>query len=183
MNNILFLNQIINKDKPIFISTGAASFSEIEKSVLFFKNHFFKDLIVLHCVSLYPTPWEKINLNRMIQIQKKFDVISGFSDHTIGTKASEYVSLLGGCVIEKHFTLDKNLPGPDHQLSVIPHELASIRKKIDVAFYMRKSSQKDSWLEEFTADYFGKRSLYKVDGKIIPMRPRQKGLPEDGEIL
>ena len=181
LNNIRLLEKIVKKNKPVFISTGAAYFSDIKKSISFFRAQTFAHLVVLHCVSLYPTPMEKINLHRMLAIEQQFDVIPGFSDHTLGTRASEYASCMGACMIEKHFTMDKNLPGPDHHLSVMPEELAKIRENIDTAFEVRKQHQRDSWSEEFEADYWGKRSLYKIDGEIIPMRPRQEGLPKDSE--
>ncbi len=183
LNNIRLLKKIVKKNKPILISTGAAYFSDIKKNISFFKTQKFYCLVVLHCVSLYPTPMEKINLKRMLQIERQFDVMSGFSDHTLGLRASEYASCMGACVIEKHFTMDKELPGPDHHLSVIPDELAEIREKIDAAFETRRQHQSDSWSEEFAADYFGKRSLYNMDDEVIPMRPRQEGLPKDSEDL
>ena len=181
LNNTLLIKKVSSKKKPIFISTGAAKFSDIQSSVNFFKKKYFSDLVVMHCVSLYPTPLEKANLFRMRQIEEEFNVLTGFSDHTTKTTPAEYAVLLGGCVIEKHFTLNKKLAGPDHHLSATPKELASLRKKMDTAFQLRCISQKDSWQEEFAGDYFGKRSLYEVDGEIIPMRPRQEELPRDSE--
>ena len=77
----------------------------------------------MHCVSRYPTPEDATNLARMVFIKNNFNSIVGFSDHTAGTDNAAYAVLLGASVIEKHFTLDVNLPGPDHSLSATPSQL------------------------------------------------------------
>ena len=176
MNCYSLLKKVIQKQKIVIISTGAATLSNIQDTVNFFKKYNpqknYENLILLHCVSLYPTPPEKANLYRMHTLEEKFRVLSGFSDHTQGITAASYASFLGATVIEKHFTLDKNMEGPDHILSATPEELACLRKQIDLAFEMRKNFQEDSWPEEMKSDYFGKRSVYKINGEEIEMRPR-----------
>ena len=162
--------------KPVIVSTGAAKFSDIQKTVKFFQEKKYSNLLLLHCVSLYPTPIEKINLYRMKKIEGKFRFPIGFSDHSEGYIASAYAVLLGACLIEKHFTLDKKLDGPDHKMSLEPEELSELREQIDIAFKIRNSFQEDSWDEEMANDYFGKRSLYRIEGKEIPMRPRWEAI-------
>ena len=176
LNCYSLLKKVIQKQKIVIISTGAATLSNIQDTVNFFKKYSpqknCENLILLHCVSLYPTPLEKANLYRMHTLEEKFKVLSGFSDHTQGITAASYASFLGATVIEKHFTLDKNMEGPDHILSATPEELAGLRKQIDLAFEMRKNFQEDAWPEEMKSDYFGKRSVYNINGEEIEMRPR-----------
>ena len=162
--------------KPVIISTGAAKFSDIQKTVEFFREKKYLNLVLLHCVSLYPTSIEKINLYRMKKIEEKFQFFTGFSDHSEGYLASAYAVLLGACLIEKHFTLDKGLNGPDHKMSLEPKEFSELRRQIDIAFEIRTSSQEDSWDEEMANDYYGKRSLYRIKGEEIPMRPMREAI-------
>ncbi len=182
LNNYWLLDKIANCKKPIIISTGGAKFSDIRKSMNFLQKKNMQEIIILHCISIYPTPLSKINLNRMKKIEKEFKVLTGFSDHTENVQASVFASLLGASVIEKHFTLDKNLPGPDHKFSITPKEFSILREQSDIAFQIRLCQEEDSWPEEFANEYFGKRSLYKENGKWLPMRPRQKGLIKDSDL-
>ena len=122
--NLLFLEQIAKKAMPVILSTGMCSESEIEQAYNCLKENGCADLIMLKCTSSYPTKSSDVNLKAMLTLNKKFDAIIGFSDHTEGVGASPYAVALGAKVVEKHFTLDKNLPGPDHQASLSPDELA-----------------------------------------------------------
>ena len=176
LNNYWLLQRIMATNKPILVSTGASSFRNIQKTVRFLQKHNKQQVILLHCVSLYPTPIYKINIFRMHYLQKNFEILTGFSDHTSGTDAVAYAVLAGACVIEKHFTMDKRQEGPDHKFSATPQELKIIRHKIDTAFEIRQNTQKDSWPEEFNNDDIGKRSLYNVNDEWIPMRPKKGNL-------
>lgn len=121
--NLPFLNYLSKKDKPVILSTGMSYLGEIAEAVRAFKNNKFKDLILLHCVSNYPISMEKVNLEAINTLKDKFNTIVGYSDHTAGIGAAPYSIPLGAKVIEKHFTLDKNLSGPDHKASLNPEEL------------------------------------------------------------
>lgn len=126
INNFQLLEHIATKGKPIILSTGMAKLGEIETAIdrLIKKN--CNDIILLHCISIYPPKYEDIHLNNIQMLQQTFGLPVGFSDHTIGTSIPLASVALGACVIEKHFTIDKNLPGWDHEISADPDELRII---------------------------------------------------------
>lgn len=123
LNNYPFLEYIAGKGKPIVLSTGMASFPEIIEAVEAIANAGNKELILLHCVSTYPPKDGNINLNNLDFFRKNFDYPIGWSDHTIGITIPLASVAKGACLIEKHFTFDKNLPGWDHKVSATPEEL------------------------------------------------------------
>jgi N-acetylneuraminate synthase/N,N'-diacetyllegionaminate synthase len=108
------------------LSTGMATLAEIDHAVRAFRETGNDKLILLHCTSSYPTPPEDVNLARLATLSSAFDVPVGFSDHSAGTTAAIGASILGSCWIEKHFTRDKNLSGPDHWFSMDPFELKGL---------------------------------------------------------
>ncbi len=126
INNLELLKYISKQKKPIILSTGMATLGEIEKAVETIKDEGNTDIVLLHCISIYPPKMEDINLNNIITLRNAFNLPVGFSDHTIGTSIPIASIALGACVIEKHFTLDKNLPGWDHEVSADPNELKYI---------------------------------------------------------
>jgi len=111
---------------PIMLSTGMASMAEIKKAVTIIEKEGNKKLTLMHCISIYPPQDEDINLNNIPMLKKEFNYPVGFSDHTLGDTAALAAVALGATVIEKHFTLDKNLPGWDHQISADPGEMKLI---------------------------------------------------------
>jgi len=111
---------------PTIISTGMATVAEIDDAVRAFEEANGKELIILHCVSSYPTPPDQVNLNKITSLKNAFGYPVGFSDHTDGIVAAIGSVVLGSCFIEKHFTLDKNLPGPDHHFSCDKKELEQL---------------------------------------------------------
>lgn len=125
ITNIPFLEYVAGKGTPIILSTGMATLGEVEKAVQIIRQH-VPDIILLHCVSNYPAPIEHANLRAIETLKCAFKVPVGFSDHTIGITAPIAAVALGACVIEKHFTLDKTLPGPDHTASLEPDEIAAM---------------------------------------------------------
>lgn len=126
LTNLELLRYYASKNKPMIISTGMAFMREVEDAVNTIREAGNNDLAVLHCVSIYPTEATEINLRKMSTIEQAFDVTVGFSDHTVGTMAATSAVALGAKIIEKHFTLDKNLPGPDHWFSADPEELRQL---------------------------------------------------------
>jgi N-acetylneuraminate synthase/N,N'-diacetyllegionaminate synthase len=130
LTNLELLEYYAKKNKPIIISAGMAYLSEIEDAVNTIQATGNKDLIILHCISSYPADAEEVNLKKILTIKQAFDVIVGFSDHTVGYTASIGAVVLGAKVIEKHFTLDKNLPGPDHWFSANPDEMRELVQEI-----------------------------------------------------
>ena len=127
--NYPLLKKISKLNMMVILSTGMADQKEIERAVSILKS-IKKKLIILHCVSLYPTPADKINLNRILALKERYNLPVGFSDHTIGINASLAAVVLGACVIEKHFTINKKLSGPDHMLSSDPQELTKLVNSI-----------------------------------------------------
>jgi N,N'-diacetyllegionaminate synthase len=128
MTNFPYLRAIAQKNKPIILSTGMAALGEIEEAlaVLLQYGAKRKDITILHCNTEYPTPMEDVNLMAMLTIGQAFGVKIGYSDHTLGIEVPIAATALGATVIEKHFTLDRNLPGPDHKASLEPEELKAM---------------------------------------------------------
>lgn len=129
INNLDLLKHMAKTQKPIVLSTGMATLSEIETAVKVIEKEGNFQIVILHCISIYPPKYEDIHLNNISMLQQAFDYPIGFSDHTIGTAIPLASVALGACVIEKHFTLDKDLPGWDHQISANPIELREIVKE------------------------------------------------------
>ena len=109
--------------KPMILSTGMASESEIEEAISTAQESGCKDLIILHCISSYPAPMEQANVRQVEALAQRFSVLAGLSDHTLGTAASVAAVSLGACVIEKHFTLSRDNKGPDSEFSLEPSDL------------------------------------------------------------
>jgi N,N'-diacetyllegionaminate synthase len=132
LTNKPYLQHIATKKKPVVLSTGMADIKEIKDAVktLVDAGLSVADLAVLHCNTEYPTPMEDVNLMAMLHIQKELNVDIGYSDHTLGIEVPVAAVALGAKVIEKHFTLDRNLTGPDHKASLEPEELVAMVKAI-----------------------------------------------------
>ena len=129
------IRYVASTGKPMIMSTGMASEAEIEEAVTTAREAGCKDLILLHCISSYPAPMDQVNLRQIPELTKRFDVLTGLSDHTMGTTASVAAVALGACLIEKHFTLSREDKGPDSEFSLEPVELE--RLCVDA---------KDAWL-------------------------------------
>jgi N-acetylneuraminate synthase/N,N'-diacetyllegionaminate synthase len=123
ITNFPLLRYIAKKGKPIILSTGMTTLGEVEEALNVIRNGGVKDVILLHCVSNYPAKIEDVNLKAIETLKQAFKIPIGFSDHTLGITASIAAVASGACVIEKHFTFDRNLPGPDHKASLEPGEL------------------------------------------------------------
>ena len=120
------LEYIAKKEKPIILSTGASTVEEIGDAVKYLYNAGCNELTLLHCVSLYPTPADKANLDAIVELKSKFNLPVGFSDHTLGYHIPIAAIAKGATVIEKHYTIDKSIPGPDQKLSADPDEFRKI---------------------------------------------------------
>lgn len=129
LTNIPFLIKVALKNKPIFLSTGMSYFSEV-KTALSEIYKFNKQVILLHCTSNYPVAENEINLNVLKSFRKKFNILIGYSDHSVSIGAAPYAVAMGAKVIEKHFTLDKSMSGPDHKASLSPDELKNLIEEI-----------------------------------------------------
>lgn len=125
ITNLPYLRKIASFKKPVVMSTGMASMQEVTEAFTVLVNEGLKkeNITIVHCNTEYPTPMEDVNLKAMNSIGNQLDVNIGYSDHTLGIEVPIAAVALGAKVIEKHFTLDRNLPGPDHRASLEPDEL------------------------------------------------------------
>lgn len=125
-----FLAHVAKKQKPIFLSTGMCTLAEVEEAVSIIRAEGNNQIIVLQCTTNYPSSIEDCNLNAMVTMRNALDVLVGYSDHTQGSIAVATAVAIGAHVIEKHFTLDQNLTGPDHRCSMTPSDFKDMIKKI-----------------------------------------------------
>lgn len=131
LTNLPMLRHYAKKKKPMIISTGMAALKEVSDAVKAIKTQGNDKIIILKCTSLYPTPPEQANLAQIKTLKDNFkDCLIGFSDHTKGSTAAVIATMLGAVMIEKHYTLNHNLPGPDHWFAADPGELALLIKQV-----------------------------------------------------
>lgn len=128
--NPLLLREIGRRGRPVILSTGTADLAEVEAAVATLRGAGTKDIIVLHCVSAYPAPAAEANLRALATMRDALGVPVGFSDHTKGDEVALAAVALGASMLEKHFTLDRSLPGPDHASSLEPVELAALVARV-----------------------------------------------------
>ena len=147
------IEKIALTKKPFFISSGAASLNEIKETYKFCKK-LKASFCLMYAVSEYPTSDQNINLRRIAQLKKKLKTdLIGFSCHNIGIEPAIYSRVLGTVAIEKHFTLDKSLKGPDHKLSITPRELFLMKQKLElVDFYLGKNWTNRNVIEDYQLD-------------------------------
>ena len=122
ITNLPYLEKVAALKKPLILSTGMSALSEIEDALRVLEEGGSEDITLLHCNTEYPTP--------MRDLREQFGLPVGFSDHTLGIEADIAAAALGACVIEKHFTLDRTLEGPDHKASLEPNELAAMVRAV-----------------------------------------------------
>jgi len=130
ITNFPLLKKIAEKKKPVIMSTGMAALGEVEAAFRYLKKSGTEHIILLHCTTSYPAPMHSVNLRAMQTLHCAFQVPVGYSDHTEGITIPVAAAAMGACVLEKHFTLDKTLPGPDHKASLEPRELQAMVKAI-----------------------------------------------------
>ena len=128
LTNLQYLRYLTRHGKPVLLSTGMATLGEIEAAIEAIEKAGTsrEKITVLHCTTEYPTPMDEVNLNAMVNMGRAFGVAIGYSDHTPGIEVPIAAVALGATVIEKHFTLDRSLPGPDHRASLEPEELKAM---------------------------------------------------------
>lgn len=130
ITNYPYLVQIAKTHKPVIMSTGMSNMSEIQDALNVLKENGAGEITLLHCNTQYPTPYEDVNLRAMLTLKKEFGVEVGYSDHTKGIEVPIAAVALGATVIEKHFTLDRTMDGPDHKASLEPDELKAMVNSI-----------------------------------------------------
>ena len=186
LTNISFVTKVAEKGKPFILSTGMSYMEEISE-VLAAVETINQNVILLQCTGNYPTEPSEVNLNVLETYQKEFDMLIGFSDHTAGIGASPYAVAKGSKVIEKHFTIDKNMDGPDHRASLDPVELTQLVKEIRmVESYMGSATKSPTATEEGTRNLLQKclvasKNITKGDvfspDNIISKRTGGEGIP------
>ncbi len=171
ITNIPFLRFVASKDVPLILSTGMASLKEVEDAVatialervqLGFKQDLSEMLCILHCTSNYPADPSDVNLRAMRTMRNAIGMPVGYSDHTLGLAVSTAAVALGARVIEKHFTLDKQMPGPDHQASLDPTELAQLIAQIRAVESAMGSEEKAPVASELPVRALVRRSVTTV---------------------
>ncbi|MBA7633639.1 N,N'-diacetyllegionaminic acid synthase [subsurface metagenome] len=171
ITNFPLLEHIAAKGKPIILSTGMATLREVEEALQVIQGKGEKEIILLHCVSSYPARMEDMNLKAIETLRRTFKLPVGLSDHTVGITMPIAAVALGACVIEKHFTLDRNLPGPDHRASLELEELEQMIKAIrDVEKAMGNGHKRPTEMEEEVKKAARRSIVAKVDipqGTII----------------
>tara|TARA_B100001250_G_scaffold410991_1_gene438592 strand:- start:715 stop:1752 length:1038 start_codon:yes stop_codon:yes gene_type:complete len=127
INNYTFLEYIAKTDSPIVLSTGMSDLEEIHNAINIIEKAGNNKICILHCISIYPTEMEAIHLNNIIGLREAFpNYPIGFSDHSLGIEISSAAIVLGACMIEKHFTLDKTKIGMDNQMAIEPNEMSAL---------------------------------------------------------
>jgi len=134
INNENLIRIVASKKKPVLISTGMATFGDIEHAIQLCLDEGNTNLAILHCVSAYPCDISLANLSRITRIKNAFDVITGYSDHTEEAETPSLAVMLNASIIEKHVTLDKNFDGPDHAFSLIPQQFSLMNDLVKKAY-------------------------------------------------
>lgn len=175
ITNIPFIKHIAKKGKPVLLSTGASDIDEIKTAVSTIAEEGVKDIVVMHCVLEYPTPYEHANLNMILSLKKEFpDKFIGYSDHTKPDECADVIKtawLLGAVFVEKHFTLDKSLKGNDHYHSMDPQDAQKIKKGMEFIKVIRGDSFKKCLDSEAVSRLNARRSIVAdvdiMEGSII----------------
>ena len=126
ITNLPYLEQIGQTRKPVVMSTGMSSLQEVKDAAAVLRKAGAKELTLLHCNTQYPTPMEDVNLRAMQTLEKELNLPVGYSDHTQGIEIPVAAVAMNACIIEKHFTLDRSMEGPDHKASLEPDELKAM---------------------------------------------------------
>lgn len=126
ITNYPYLKQIGGLQKKVILSTGMSDLDEVRSAINILKENGTNDIVLLHCNTQYPTPFEDVNLKVISTLKNEFNLPVGYSDHTLGIEVPIAAVAMGAIVIEKHFTLDRNMEGPDHKASLEPNELKTM---------------------------------------------------------
>lgn len=130
ITNYPYLREIARTGKPVIMSTGMCELQEVKEAVQVLKENGSDEITLLHCNTEYPTPMQDVNLNAMTTLREELSLPVGYSDHTQGIEVPIAAAAMGAVVIEKHFTLDRNMEGPDHKASLEPEELQAMVQAI-----------------------------------------------------
>jgi len=164
ITHIPLIKKIASKKKPIFISTGMASMKEIHQAITTIENEGNKDIIIMHCITSYPTKPEEANLEMIKTLGKEFpNYMIGYSDHTLGTEIAVYSTFYGSKCIEKHFTHDKTLTtSRDHRLSLNSNDFIELNKKLRLIEISKGLPKREDFDSEKEAVKFARRSIVSL---------------------
>lgn len=166
VTNFPYLIKIAKKSKPIIISTGMSNLGEVEKAIECIRKYNDKELWVLHCTTNYPCPFDEVNLKAMNTIRESFKVRVGYSDHTLGIEVPIAAVAMGAEIIEKHFTIDNFMEGPDHKASLNPLELKAMVTAIrNIEKALGNGIKKPNKSEEIVKNVVRRRIVAKKDLK------------------
>ncbi len=168
IGNVSFLRYIGSKHKPIILSTGMSTLEDVEFSINALRQGGTDDITLLHCTTNYPCPYEDVNLKAMLTLKNTFHLPVGYSDHTIGRDIAVAAVSLGATIIEKHFTLDCKMEGPDHLASTEPKDFADLVKGIRIVEYGLGTGIKEPTLAE-------KKISKVVTKRIVAKKDIKKG--------
>jgi N-acetylneuraminate synthase len=160
LTNLPLLKYTAEKGKPLIISTGASALDEIKEAITVIRSAGNEDVILLHCVSSYPAAIEDVNIKSMITMRQTFQLLTGYSDHTLGIVAPLVAVAMGAVMIEKHFTLNRSLPGPDHSYALEPQELEAMVETIRTVEKLLGSPIKQPAEAELENRRLGGRSIF-----------------------
>ena len=167
ITNLPFLEYVSRKGKPVILSTGMSYLSEVDEAVRVIRSAGCEQFVLVHCVSNYPADPIDVNLRAMHTMATAFQVPVGYSDHTLGIEVPMAAVALGACVIEKHFTIDRNLDGPDHLASLEPDELSAMVKGIRTVEAAMGHGRKEPAASEINTAAVARRSL--IAARDIPV--------------
>lgn len=183
LNNYPFLKYIAAKNRPIVLSTGLSSLDEIDRAITCIEAEGNTQIIILHCVSIYPPKDEEVNLNNIKTLQNLYPYPIGFSDHTLGTSVPLASVALGACLIEKHFTLDKEMEGWDHKVSADQDDMKVICENA-ARIHTAMGSFRIQSVESAERKYAFRRSIVAAkdiaEGEIIVEESLDFKRPGDG---
>ena len=186
LTNLPFLIHVARKGRPMIVSTGMSSLDEVKAAVQAVEQAGNTNVVLLHCISAYPANPADVNLRAMHTMASAFNVPVGYSDHTLGIEVALAAVALGACVIEKHFTLDRSLPGPDHRASLEPHELSALVRGIRIVEKALGHARKEPSASETNTAAVARKSLVakrdirtgsRLTDEMITLRRPGTGLP------
>lgn len=186
LTNLPYLGHVARLGRPLIVSTGMSYLSEVEAAVRCFEANGNPPVALLHCVSNYPAAPSDVNLRAMATLASAFGVPIGYSDHTPGNEVTLAAVALGACIIEKHLTLDRNLPGPDHKASLEPDEFAAAVRGIRMVESALGNGRKAPAASEANTAAVARKSIVAardlavgetLDARAVAMMRPGNGLP------
>jgi N,N'-diacetyllegionaminate synthase len=166
LTNIPLLGKIASTKKPVILSTGMSKKDEIEMAIKSLKSIHNIEIVLMHCVSLYPLPHEEINIKRIVELKKTFNLPVGFSDHSKGYDADILAAAVGARIFEKHFTIDNKYDCPDKDLSLTPDQFSEMIENVEKTIEMLGSGNIEYNKNEAITAKGAKRSIFAL--KFIP---------------